>query len=83
MATPKWVVKSVQPKPDYTLLLQFADGKEKIFDAMELLDIPIYEELKNPGFFLKARVEGDTVCWSDEIDIAPEYLYEKSVPVND
>ena len=25
---------------------------------------------------MKATVKGGTVAWNDEIDIAPEYLYE-------
>lgn len=29
MITPAWVVKEVQPKQDYTLLLTFADGTKK------------------------------------------------------
>ena len=29
MKSPVWVVKEVQPKEDYTLLLTFADGSKK------------------------------------------------------
>lgn len=80
MKTPEWVVTSVCPKPDYTLLLTFADGQTKIYDARPLLDKPIYAELKNLEFFLSAKVEYDTVVWSDDVDIAPEHLYECSKP---
>ena len=31
-------------------------------------------------FFLGARVDGDTVIWSEDIDIAPEHLYQNSKP---
>lgn len=78
MKTPAWVVKEVQPREDYTLLLTFADGTKKVFDAQTLLDKAIYAELKNIDFFLGAKAECGTVVWSDEIDIAPEYLYERS-----
>lgn len=78
MNTPAWVVKEVQPRKDYTLLITFADGTKKIYDARPLLEKPIYAQLKNPAFFLKAEVDCDTVVWSDDIDIAPEHLYECS-----
>ena len=79
--TPEWTVTSVVPCRDYTLLLTFVGGERKLFDAKELLNRQIYSPLREPEFFMRAKAEGATVVWSDEIDIAPEYLYEKSVPV--
>lgn len=81
MNTPSWVVKDVHPDKDYTLLLSFADGSKKVFDARPLLDKDIYARLKDLPFFLKAKVECGTVVWDDETDIAPEYLYDCSRPV--
>lgn len=80
MKNPVWVVKAVEPREDYTLLITFENGEKKIFDAKELLDIPICEPLKNISFFMKAHAAYDTVAWSDDIDIAPEYLYEQGIP---
>lgn len=81
MNTPIWVVKEVQPRKDYTLIITFADGSKKIYDARPLLNKAIYERLKNPAFFLMAKVECGTVVWNDDIDIAPEHLYECSTPL--
>lgn len=81
MNLPEWVVKDVRPKDDYTLLLTFADGEKKIYDARPLLNNPIYAQLKSLPFFLSAKAECGTVVWSDDVDIAPEHLYECSVPV--
>ena len=81
MNTPAWVVKEVKPQEDYTLLITFADGAKKIYDARPLLDKAIYAQLKNPGFFLKAKADCGTVVWNDDIDIAPEHLYESSRPI--
>jgi hypothetical protein len=78
MGMPDWVVKKVEPREDYTLLLTFADGKVKEFDARPLLEIPLYAPLKDKSFFMKAKVDGPSVAWRADIDIAPEYLYEKS-----
>ena len=78
MKVPEWVVTDVYPQSDYTLLLTFADGEKKIYDARPLLKKPIYSQLNSLPFFLSARAEYDTVVWSDDIDIAPEHLYECS-----
>ena len=78
-----WVVKEVRAKKDYTLLLTFADGTKKVYNARPLLEKAIYSPLKNPAFFLCAKVECGTVVWNDDVDIAPEHLYEYSNPVRD
>lgn len=81
MKSPVWVVKEVQPRPDYTLLLTFADGSQRLYNATPLLQKPLYADLRNISFFLSAKAECGTVIWNDEIDLAPEHLYENSVPV--
>ena len=45
MKIPVWVVKEVQPKDDYTLLLTFADGSKKIYNARPLLEDTTYSQL--------------------------------------
>jgi hypothetical protein len=82
MKNPVWVVKEVQPREDYTLLITFEDGKKRIYDAHPLLEKAIYSQLKNLAFFLCAKVECGTVVWNDDIDIAPEHLYDCSKPVD-
>lgn len=78
---PKWRVTAVQPQKDYTLLLTFIDGEKRLYNALPLLEKSIYSPLKNLAFFMSAKVDGDTVAWSDEVDIAPEHLYECSNPI--
>ncbi len=74
----KWIVKDVVARDDYSLLLTFITGEIKVFDARVLLDNPIYEKLNDISFFLSARCDGSSVVWGEDIDIAPEYLYENS-----
>ena len=38
--------------------------------------------LREPDFFAQAKAAYGTVVWTDEIDIAPEHLYECSVPIS-
>ncbi len=80
MKTPAWVVKHVIPQADYTLLLTFASGEKRLYNARPLLEKAIFADLKSLPFFLTAHVSGDTVIWNDDVDIAPEHLYECSKP---
>lgn len=83
MGLNKWVVKKVVPCRDYTLLITFANGKRKVFDVKPLLEVKINEPLKDMDFFMQARVLGPSVGWNDELDICPEYLYEKGIPLKE
>ena len=74
-------VTAVQISPDFTLQLQFSTGERRSFDMAPYLHLPVYRRLDNPGFFALARIEYGTVVWPDEIDIAPETLYEYSFPL--
>lgn len=82
MNTPVWVVREVVPQENYTLLLTFADGSKRIYNALPLLNKTVFADLKNLPFFLTARVSSDTVIWNDDVDLAPEHLYECSVPIH-
>ena len=82
MKKPIWVVEEVQAREDYTLFLIFADNSQKIYNARPLLEKPLYHKFKNLRFFLSARVECGTVVWDDDVDIAPEHLYECSQDVS-
>ncbi|MBQ7570540.1 MAG: DUF2442 domain-containing protein, partial [Synergistaceae bacterium] len=45
-----------------------------------LLNYEIFAPLKSLPFFMSAKTNGSSVCWSDELDISPEELYENSSP---
>ena len=82
-SSPKWIITSVEPQRDRSLLLTFVGGEKRIYDARPLLDDKYFEPLKDIGFFMLAHVEYNTVVWNDDIDIAPEYLWEASVPISE
>lgn len=82
MNNPVWVVNEVRAQNDYTLLITFTGGKQRIYNARPLLDKAIYSPLRNLDFFMKAKADCGTVIWNDDVDIAPEHLYECSEPVD-
>ncbi len=81
--TANWIVVNVIANEDYTLTLTFITGEKKKYNALPLLEKAIYAPLKNLAFFLTAKVDGDSVCWNDELDSAPEHLYECSESIID
>ena len=75
-------VTTVQAEPDYHLVLPVNNGERRRFDLRSYLHYPVFRRLENPAFFALARVDYGTVIWPGEIDIAPETLYEYSVPTD-
>ncbi len=69
----------------HLLRLKFSDGSIKMFDCKPLIaQLPALKELQNEAVFRKIALDGWTVTrLNGTIDIAPEYLYEKSVPAYD
>lgn len=62
----------------YNIHLIFNNGREgtanlekTIFDDKR----PIFSKLKEESVFKKFKVEHSTVIWSDELDLAAEYLF--------
>lgn len=81
MNNPVWIVKDVRATEDYNLIITFANGEKKVYNARPLLKKSIYSPLNNLSFFMSAKADCGTVVWNDDIDIAPEHLYECGVPV--
>jgi hypothetical protein len=74
-------VVSVKANPDYSLILEFASGEKRKYNAVPLLQKKIYRALLNPALFMSVRVSGGTVAWTDDIDLAPEHIYEYSTEI--
>jgi hypothetical protein len=71
-------LKEVKANMDYTLLLTFHNGEVKVLDMKPYLDFGIFEELKDIQLFLSVKKSFDTVEWSNEADLDPEFLYNNS-----
>jgi len=71
-------VTAATANDDFTLDLEFGDGKVRRFDAKPYLDKGIFKQLKDVEYFKKVSVAFGTVQWQNEQDFAPETLYLES-----
>ncbi len=74
-------VTKVVPHDDFSLELWFSTGDHRLFDVRPYLNKGVFTRLQNLTLFKQAFVALDTVCWPGDLDIAPETLFDRSVPV--
>lgn len=74
-------VESVEPLEEYKLRIRFKNGEVGIFDLSPYLSIGKFAELKDRSLFRSVRVNFDSIEWANQLDIDPEFLYEKSIKV--
>ena len=67
---------------DFFMKVEFATGEVRQFDMRPYLQYPAFAPLKQPGMFLRARVEHGTVVWSEDIDVSPDTLYLRGKPLD-
>jgi len=74
-------VVKVKPLAEYKLSLEFENQEIRIFDVTPYLEMGVFRQLKDKNIFSRAFIDGGTVMWPGEIDIAPETLYDRSIPL--
>ena len=72
-------VVSAEALPDFRVQVVFDTGERGVFDCKPLLSDPFWNRLSDPAFFRLVRVAYDTLVWPDDIDIAPEDVWEGTV----
>lgn len=63
----------------YRLILWFNDGAVKLVDLTGYLHKAHLAPLKESGRIRYFQIDLGTIIWEDNIDIAPEYLYNIAV----
>ena len=76
---PEVAVREIKPLDDMIMIVTFASGEKRLFDATSLLDFPAFQSLKDEKIFKAAKVDHGVVTWNNgDIDIAPETMYKNS-----
>ena len=74
-------VVKVQAQANYVLYLEFENGERRLFDMTPYMHKHPFVSLQSPSLFAMAKVDYGTVVWPGNIDIAPETLYDRSLPL--
>jgi len=69
---------SAKPLPDYKVAVTFNNGQRGIFDCKYLLDLEMSASLADYSIFNQVRAEHGTLCWPNDIDVAPETVWVTS-----
>ena len=73
-------ISKVKPLDNMMLLLTFNSGEQRLYDASQLLEYPVFH-LKDKEVFSHPEIDHGVVTWLDgELDISPESMYENSYP---
>jgi Mg/Co/Ni transporter MgtE len=65
---------------DYTVYVEFNDGVKGTIDFKKILEEDhraIIRELLNKNVFKTVKVNLHTLCWDNEVDFAPDFLYDQ------
>jgi hypothetical protein len=73
-------VVDFQIMDEYKIVIEFNDGMKGIIDFKNILENDhrkIIRDLLNKELFNTAKINLHTICWDNEVDFAPDYLYEQ------
>ena len=78
-ATPELEVASARYVGNLQMVVTFAGGEERLFDATELSDMPALAPLMDEKVLEDFSIDHGVLTWlGGEIDIAPEAAYRRS-----
>lgn len=71
----------VKPLDNMQMIITFRSGEQRLYDASQLLQYPIFRPLEDKMVFFHPVLDHGVVTWLDgELDISPESMYENSLP---
>jgi hypothetical protein len=71
-------VVEIEYQENYIYKIIFDDHSSGLVDFSEYLKKgPVFDSFRDLEFFRTAKIEGGTISWPNEVDIAPKTSYEK------
>jgi hypothetical protein len=74
--------REVKDKSPHHLIVSFTNDERKLFDLKPYLRYPIYEKLQDEVFCSSVKVQNGIVVWDEETDLASDWLYLESEPID-
>jgi hypothetical protein len=76
-------VREVTPNEDFSLNVVLQNGERRLLNMKPYLDFGVFKKLRDYESFRRARAAFDTIEWDEGVDLDPEFVYEKSRPIED
>ena len=73
-------VINAELKNDYKIYVEFNNGIKGLINFKKILEEDnreIIRELLNKELFKTVKINLNTLCWDNEVDFAPDYLFEQ------
>ena len=74
-----YLAKSAKALKNGRVGVTFETGETGVLDCKPFMARPFWRKLSSSSFFRQVRVEDGILTWPENIDIAPEDVWEKSV----
>jgi len=74
-------IVKVTPAESFSLVVAFNDGQTRILDMRPFLDFGVFRQIKKPENFNRVHIAFDTIEWDCGVDLDPEFVMDKSVPM--
>jgi hypothetical protein len=75
-------IVKVTPAEGFSLVVGFDDGQTRILDMKPFLNFGIFQQIKKQENFNRVHVAFDTIEWDCGVDLDPEFVMNKSVPLH-
>lgn len=62
---------------ELSFFVRFKDGLSGKVQFLPTSLYGVFEKLKNPDFFNQLSITEGFVCWGEEIDLAPDRMYQE------
>ena len=65
-------IHTAQVLNDTTLLIEFTNQEQKIYDIRPLLNRPMFASVRSPAVFKNVQIEpgGDAIAWSTDMNLS-------------
>jgi hypothetical protein len=73
-------VINAELRDDYEVYVEFDNGAKGVIDFKKILEderSQLMRDLLNKELFKTMKINLDTLCWDNDVDFAPDYLYEQ------